>query len=57
MDIFIKGKKFKHLVNVIDQLKDNIIGIDIMHVHQLHYDVQTCQVKISGVDSDQIVTI
>ncbi len=28
-----------------------------MHQHQLHYDVQTRQVKIAGVDIDQIVAI
>jgi hypothetical protein len=55
--IQIKGKTFKHHINVIDQLNDNIIGIDFMHKHKLHYDVQTRQVKISGIDADQIVTI
>ncbi len=28
-----------------------------MHKHKLHYDVQTRQVKISGVEIDQIVAI
>jgi hypothetical protein len=28
-----------------------------MHRHKLHYDVQTCQVKISGIDIDQILAI
>jgi hypothetical protein len=28
-----------------------------MHQHKLHYDVQTCQVKISGINTDQIVAI
>ncbi len=44
-------------MNVIDQLTDNIIGIDFMHRHKLHYDVQTLQVKISAVKIDQIVAI
>jgi hypothetical protein len=47
----------KHQINVIDQLTNNIIGIDFMHCHKLHYDVQTCQVKIAGVEIDQIVAI
>jgi hypothetical protein len=57
IDLQIKGKSFKHSVNVIDQLTDNIIGIDFMHKHKLHYDVQTRQVKIAGIEIDQIVAI
>jgi hypothetical protein len=40
IDLQIKGKNFKHTVNVNDQLTDNIFGIDFMHKHKLHYDVQ-----------------
>ncbi len=57
IELQIKGKSFKHPVNVIDQLTDNIIGIDFMHKHKLHYDVQTRQVKIAGIEIDQIVAI
>jgi hypothetical protein len=28
-----------------------------MHKHKLHYDVQTRQVKIAGIEGDQIVAI
>ncbi len=57
IDLQIKGKNFKHTVNVIVQLTDNIIGIDFMHKHKLHYDVQTRQVKIAGIEIDQLVAI
>jgi hypothetical protein len=57
IDLQIKGKTFKHNINVIDQLTDNIIGINFMHKHKHHYDVQTCQVKIAGIEIDQIVAI
>jgi hypothetical protein len=57
IDLQIKGKTFKHNINVIDQLADNINGIDFMHKHKLRYDVQTRQVKIAGVEIDQIVAI
>jgi hypothetical protein len=30
-DLQIKGKTFSHHINVINQLTDNIIGIDFMH--------------------------
>jgi hypothetical protein len=57
IDLEIKDKKYRHQINVIDQLTDNIIGIDFMHHHKLHYDVQTRQVKIAGVEFDQIMAI
>jgi len=57
IDLFIKGKKFTHHINVMDSLTDNIIGIDFMHKHKLHYDVQSRQVKIAGIEGDQIVAI
>jgi hypothetical protein len=41
----------------MDTLTDNIIGIDFMHKNKLHYDVQTRQVKIAGIEGDQIVAI
>ncbi len=57
IDLFIKGKKFTHPINVMDTLTDNIIGIDFRHKNKLHYDVQTRQVKIAGIEGDQIVAI
>ena len=41
----------------MDTLTENIIGIDFMHKHKLHYDVQTRQVKIAGIEGDQIIAI
>ncbi len=57
IDLIIKGKKFTHPINVMDTLTDNIIGTDFMHKNKLHYDVHTRQVKIAGMEGDQIVTI
>jgi hypothetical protein len=57
IDLEIKGKKYRHQINVIDQLTDNIIRIDFMHQYKLNYNVQTRQVKIAGVEFDQIVAI
>jgi hypothetical protein len=39
VDLFIKGKKFTNPVNVIEELNENIIGIDFIHAHELIYDV------------------
>jgi len=38
VDLFIKGKKFTHPVNVIKELNENIIGIDFIHAHKLTYE-------------------
>jgi hypothetical protein len=40
VDLFIKGKKFTHPVNVIKELNENIIGIDFIHAHKLTYDMK-----------------
>jgi len=55
MDLYIKGKKFTHHVNVINNLNDNMTGIDSQHIHKLHFDVRSHQFKISGMDFNQIV--
>ncbi len=41
----------------MDTLTNNIIGIAFMHKNKLHYDMQTRQVKIAGIEGDQIVAI
>jgi hypothetical protein len=38
-DLWVKGKKFTHPVNVINKLNDNIIGIVFIHAHKHTYDV------------------
>jgi hypothetical protein len=57
IDLFIKGKKFTHPINIMDTLTDNIIGIDFMRKNKLHYDMQTRQVKIASIEGDQILSI
>jgi len=47
IDLYIKGQKFTHPVNVINELNDNIIGIDFMHRNKLIYNVNTRQVKFA----------
>jgi len=41
VDLFIKGKKFTHPVNLLQELNDNIIGIDFIHANKHTYDVIT----------------
>jgi hypothetical protein len=47
VDLYIKGQKFTHPVNVINELNDNIIGINFMHRNKLIYDINTRQVKFA----------
>ena len=35
IEITIKGRKFLHPVTIVEDLNDNILGIDFMHQHKL----------------------
>jgi len=56
VDLWIKGQKFIHPVNVITELNDNIIGINFMHRNKLIYDVNNRQVKFAGAKMNTICT-
>jgi len=57
VDLYIKGKKFTHPVNVIQELNENIIGIDFIHSHKLDYDVITRRVKFAGARTNSIAAL
>jgi hypothetical protein len=54
VDLWIKGQKFTHPVNVINELNNNIIGIDFMHRNKLIYHVKTRQVKFADAKMNTI---
>jgi len=56
VDLWIKGQKFTHPVNVITELNDNIIGINFMHRNKLVYEFDTRQVKFTNSQMNMICT-
>jgi hypothetical protein len=54
VDLWIKGQKFTHTVNVINELNNNIIGINFMHRNKLIYDVNTRQVRLADAKMNTI---
>ncbi len=57
VDLFIKGKKFTHPVNVIEELNENIIGIDFIHAPKLTYDIISCKVMFAGAGTNSIMAL
>ncbi len=57
LDLWIKGKKFTHPVNVIQELNENIISIDFIHAHKLTYYVISRQVKFAGTRTNSIAAL
>jgi hypothetical protein len=56
VDLWIKGNKFTHPVNVIQELNKNIIGIDFIHAHKLTYIIGP-QVKFAGARTNSIAAL
>jgi len=57
VDLFIKGKKFTHPMNVIEELNENIISIDFIHTHKLTYDVISRKVMFAGAGTNSIAAL
>jgi hypothetical protein len=43
----LRGRKFVHLVTVVEDINDNIIGIDFMHFNKMNYDTHSRQITFS----------
>jgi hypothetical protein len=57
VDLRIKGKKIMHPVNMIEELNENIIGIDFIHAHKPTYDVMARQVKFTRAGTNSIAAL
>jgi hypothetical protein len=55
VDLFIKGKKITHPVNVIEELNEN--GIDFIHPYKLTYDVISRKVMFAGAGTNSIMAL
>ena len=42
---------------MIEELNENIIGIDFIHAHKLTYDVISCKVMFAGAGTNSIMAL
>jgi hypothetical protein len=49
--------RFTHQVNVIQELNENIIGIDFIHAHKLTYEVISHRVKFARAGTNSIAAL
>jgi hypothetical protein len=47
IEMTIRGRKLLHPVTVVEDLNDNILGIDFMHQHKLNYDTHSKQITFA----------
>jgi hypothetical protein len=57
IDLWVKGKKFAHPVNVIHELNDTIFGIDLIYNHKLTCDMINRQVKFVRAPANTISAV
>jgi hypothetical protein len=43
----IRGRSFLHPVTVVEDINDNIIGIDFMHANRMNYDAASKQITFA----------
>ena len=53
----IHGRKFIHYLKAIEDIKDNIICIDLMQAHWLIYDTDSKQITFAKMVADAIATV
>jgi hypothetical protein len=47
IEMTIRGRKSLHPVTVVEDINDNILGIDFMHTHKLNYDSRSKQITFA----------
>jgi hypothetical protein len=57
IEMTIRGRKFVHPVTVVEDLNDNILGIDFMHQHKLNYDAHSKQITFAHMLTNALYAI
>ncbi len=47
IEMTIRGRKFLHLVKIVKDINNNILGIDFMQKHKLNYDSTPKQITFA----------
>ncbi len=57
IEMTIRGRKFVHPVTVVEDLNNNILGIDFMHQHKLNYDAHSKQITFAHMLTNALYSI
>jgi len=57
IEMTIRGRKFTHNVTIVEDLNDNILGIDFMHLHKLNYDSTSKQIKFAHMMTNALYAV
>ncbi len=47
IEMTIRGRKFTHPVTVIEDINNNILGVNFIHQHKLNYDSTSKQITFA----------
>jgi hypothetical protein len=53
----IWGRKFVHPVSVVEDIKDNIIGVGFMHTNRMNYDAASKQITFDQMLTNGLYTV
>jgi hypothetical protein len=53
----IRDRKFVHPVTVVEDINDNIIGIDFMHVNKMNYDTTSMQITFAHMLTNALYSV
>ena len=57
IEMTIRGRKFVHPVTVVEDLNDNILGMDFMHQHKLNYDASSKQITFAHMLTNALYSV
>jgi hypothetical protein len=57
IEMTIRGRKFLHPVTVVEDINDNILGIDFMHQQKLNYDSTSKQITFAHMFTNALYAV